>query len=389
MKLFADFILVSGFAINMVLLIVMAITKRRELPQNLLMVIFSLILVIIITLYTSLHQLKSLLTFTRLFEDGARFLIGPLIYLYIKSIFIGDENFVKKHLVHFTPFLLYWIFFTVPIVLSTYYEYHVLDYLEVFKGQGFLAAIKDIYVLIYILFSIKLFLKFKNKMKSNYSSFTNANYVWIRKFLIGMFMTTVFDLLIIITYSIYRPSIDWDMGIISVMFLILIIFYLGYHGLKQSMIYLPEFLMSGREQNNQMGHDKQVLPQEELESIKSRLDKVLLNKKPYLEQELTLSMLAELVNTSDKKLSVYLNHTLNISFYDFINRYRVEEVKEKLKLDEYSKYSLLGIAYTCGFNSKSSFYRVFKKQTGISPTDYKNQKIVKRSPTISNETSMR
>ncbi|MEP3207854.1 MAG: helix-turn-helix domain-containing protein [Maribacter sp.] len=376
MKLLADFVLVSGFAVALVILVMLTISKRKELPQILLMFILGLIAIIFVTLYASLHKIAPLFNLAHFFEDGARFMLGPLVYIYIKSIFIKDKGLIKKNLVHFLPFLLYWGFFTVPKVYGLYFGEAIFDYLEFFRGTAYLAIIKDIFVLLYILLSIRLFYEFKLAMKSNYSSFTNTNYGWLRKFLIGLLLATLFDLGVGISYAVYKPSVDWDVGIISAMFLVLVTIYLGYHGLKQSMIHLPRFIMDNAEvEKNSNGQSAKLnLAKEELDQIKNTLDDVLANEKPYLQQELTLNGLAELIGTSDKKLSTLLNHSLNISFYDFINRYRVEEVKEKLKLEEYEKYSLLGLAYTCGFNSKSSFYRSFKKETGISPTTYKKEK---------------
>lgn len=375
MKLLADFVLVSGFAVALVILVMLTISKKKEPPQLLLMFILGLIAIIFVTLYASLHQIIPLFNFAHFFEDGARFLIGPLVYIYIKSIFIKDKGLIKKNLIHFLPFLLYWGFFTVPKIYGLYIGEAIFDYLAFFRGTAYLAIIKDVFVLLYIFLSIRLFFEFKLAMKSNYSSFTNANYGWLRKFLIGLLLATLFDLGVSISYAVYRPSVDWDLGIISAMFLVLVTIYLGYHGLKQSMIHLPSFIMHNEavERNKNAHSSKLNLAKEELDQIKNTLDDVLANEKPYLQQELTLNGLAELVGTTDKKLSALLNHSLNISFYDFINRYRVEEVKEKLSLKEYEKYSLLGLAYTCGFNSKSSFYRSFKKETGISPTSYKKE----------------
>lgn len=373
MQLLADFILVSGFAINLVLLIMLALSKNRELPQNILMAILGVILLIIITLYAFLHGIRPLFLVTNLLEDGARFIIGPLIYIYVKSIFIKDEDFIKKHLIHFLPFLIFWCFFTVPMVLGNYLESNIFEYVGLAYGSGYMTIPKDLFVLAYIILSIRLFFRFKRAMKSNYSSMTNANFGWLQKFLIGMLLTTLFDLFLIVPHVLNGSSLSLNRGIISVMFLVLITFYLGYHGLKQSMVYLPEFLTNESKPRQPEKSATQFLSKEELSNLKDRLDAILKTEKPYLEQELTLNGLAELLDTTDKKLSVLLNHSLNISFYDFINSYRIEEFKEKCKLEEYKKYTLLGIAYTCGFNSKSSFYRAFKKETGISPTDYKKQ----------------
>lgn len=122
-----------------------------------------------------------------------------------------------------------------------------------------------------------------------------------------------------------------------------------------------------------IGGKIEYLQEEEANSLLKTLSTVIENEKPYLQPELNLSGLAERIGTSDKKLSALLNQSLSTSFYDYINHYRVEAVKEKLALKEYEKYSLVGLAYSCGFNSKSSFYRAFRKETGISPTAYKAQ----------------
>ncbi|WP_282135041.1 helix-turn-helix domain-containing protein [Seonamhaeicola maritimus] len=63
---------------------------------------------------------------------------------------------------------------------------------------------------------------------------------------------------------------------------------------------------------------------------------------------------------------------MHTTFYDLINSLRVEEAKTKLKSAAFDKYSITGIAELCGFNSKSSFYRIFKKETGLTPTQFKN-----------------
>lgn len=376
MKLLADFILIAGFAIISVILFMLAISKKRKRPQNILMLFLVIILLIITTVATSLHELRSLFIFFNLFEDGARFILGPLLFIYIKSIFRNDESLIKNHLPHFLPFLIYLVVITLPIGISRILGKAIFDYLNLLHGTAYMALIKDLYWLLYIFLSGRLFLNFKTKMKFNYSSLKKANFDWINKFLVSCLLVGLFDLLVVSYRIFFIKEIAWDIGIISLCFLILLTIYLGYHGLKQSTIYLPKFLLDNEKVNNKENGQniKFSLSKEELEELKNNLDDILLKEKPYLQQELTLKRLAELVGTTDKKLSSLLNHHLNISFYDFINQYRVAEVKEKLKLVEYEKYSLLGLAYTCGFNSKSSFYRAFKKETGVSPTAYKKEK---------------
>jgi len=173
------------------ILFMLAISKRRQVSQNILFVLLSLILIIIITFYASLHQLKSLFLFANLFEDGIRFLIAPLLYIYIKSIFIKDKNLIKNQLLHFLPFLMYWLFFTAPVFFGEYFEMTVFSYTEIFEGTGYLALVKDVYLLTYIFFSLRSFSKFKNTMRFNYSNFNDAGYGWLKKFLISFLIVTL------------------------------------------------------------------------------------------------------------------------------------------------------------------------------------------------------
>lgn len=374
MKLLADFIIVSGLVVTATIVVMLAMSKKKELPKYILMVLLGLSAITLLTLYAHLHGMDLLFGFTHLFEDGAGLLIGPLIYLYLESIFNQDENLIRKRWFHFVPFVVYWIVISLPKAVANFYGEEVFEYVGWFRN-AYVALAKNLFVLLYIVFSLKLFLSYTELMKSNYSTFTIDNHGWLRTLLMAFLAVFLFDLIVIVVYILFKPAFEWDLGIISVIFLAVVTFYLGYQGLKQSVIRFPAFLAAGQ---GVSGKDKErfpnsILSSAEKETIKNKLEALMSEDKPFLQQELTLNGLAELVGTSDKNLSLYLNHSLNTSFYDYINTCRVREVTEKLQRQEYDKYSLLGVAFTSGFNSKSSFYRAFKKETGISPTEFKKK----------------
>ncbi len=103
-------------------------------------------------------------------------------------------------------------------------------------------------------------------------------------------------------------------------------------------------------------------------------------EKPYLDPELTLHSLGEALSIKPHHLSEVLNEALGRNFYDFINMYRIEEVKEKMASPESSKLKLLALAFDAGFNSKTAFNRAFKKATGLPPSRYRQKHVEQQQP---------
>jgi AraC-like DNA-binding protein len=112
------------------------------------------------------------------------------------------------------------------------------------------------------------------------------------------------------------------------------------------------------------------IPENHSTLIIQELKRYMEEKKPYLNAELKLADLASEIKYPLHEISQVLNQDLNQSFSDFINRYRVEEVKKRMEDKAYAKYTFIAIAQQCGFNSKTSFYRIFKNETGKTPADY-------------------
>ena len=114
------------------------------------------------------------------------------------------------------------------------------------------------------------------------------------------------------------------------------------------------------------------IPEIQSSSIINDLKRHMDEKKPYLNAELKLADLANEINYPIHEISQVLNQYLNQSFSDFVNKYRVEEVKRRMEDKAFQKYTLMAIAQQCGFNSKTSFYRIFKNETGKTPAEYLN-----------------
>lgn len=102
-----------------------------------------------------------------------------------------------------------------------------------------------------------------------------------------------------------------------------------------------------------------------------RLDGHMLESKPYMNGKLTLNDLSHHLEVSTNHLSQAINENTQKNFFDYVNGYRVEEVKNRVHNPEYDHITLLGIALDCGFNSKSSFNQIFKNATGQTPSEFK------------------
>jgi YesN/AraC family two-component response regulator len=107
--------------------------------------------------------------------------------------------------------------------------------------------------------------------------------------------------------------------------------------------------------------------------ILEKLIFLMKQKKIYLKKGLKLEDVAEKLELTSHALSQYINTRYDCKFNDFINQYRVEHAKKILASDSHTQYSFDGIAKECGFNNRTSFYRAFKKHTGLPPKAFKTR----------------
>lgn len=116
---------------------------------------------------------------------------------------------------------------------------------------------------------------------------------------------------------------------------------------------------------------------EDCKRLVNLLEKYMKQEKPYTQPDLKISDLAAAIGTSSHSLSYVFNQYLNCNYYDYINDYRIKEFKRLVNTEESSKYTLAALSELCGFKSRASFFRSFKKVTGITPNDYIRNKSLK------------
>ena len=128
-----------------------------------------------------------------------------------------------------------------------------------------------------------------------------------------------------------------------------------------------------KEKQPEKKYQKSTLSQTQMNGILQKLTKEMEKHKPYLNPKLTLKILAESINVTPHHLSQVLNEQLNKTYYEWIAIYRVKAAKEIMLSKEKAHYKLEEIGKLAGFNSRSVFYKAFKKLEGCSPTQFKEK----------------
>jgi len=118
---------------------------------------------------------------------------------------------------------------------------------------------------------------------------------------------------------------------------------------------------------------KSGLTGDQLLGHKQRLKNIMQSRQEYLKPDLTLPKLAQAVGCSVNNLSQVINSGFGTSFFDYLNRYRIEHAKEMLAKTDSQDNAILHVAFTVGFNSNSAFYSAFRKYVGMTPAQYRQR----------------
>ncbi|MBO6524811.1 MAG: AraC family transcriptional regulator [Balneolaceae bacterium] len=296
-------------------------------------------------------------------------ILGPLVYFYVKSITHPNFRFKKKDTWHAVPWLIY-VSLQIFIYLYDVQQsgfYDVQDgvlYVKINYSIGIYMVILGIISRsIYFYHAAKTFYKFRGKIRQFFSNTYKVELNWLRYFLIVYLGLFILRIGFIFTNQFFYQMTwtqNWWWYLIASMVLV----YLGMMGIFADLGKLSELEFVEPKETKQDEEIKELAP------FKEKVEEFMEDEKAFLNPDLTLAELSKMVELPTNQLSKVINTGFGKNFNDFINAYRVEEVKNALSDPAYSHFSVLGIAFECGFNSKATFNRVFKRVTGHSPTEY-------------------
>jgi AraC-like DNA-binding protein len=314
---------------------------------------------------------------------------GPLLYLYTSEL-TGRTQPRRYRLLHFVPVILAYLYIVPFYVLTPERKIWIYQH----EGEGFrdrqlllLCAIVVSGVSYALLSWIRL-QRHRRRIDAQFSNTEKINLTWLRYLIAGIS---------VIWLTIFLDNEAYIFGTV-----VAFVCFIGYFGIRQTGIFTdssrlawdagatPEIAAlpiddtdgarasepaagTGNAAQDTGGKSKYArsgLSGDVALLIYKNLEELMARERLFTDPELTLVQLSEKLGTNANHLSQVINTVGNKSFYDYINALRIAEFTRIAALKENQKYTLLHLALECGFNSKTSFNRNFKKHTGLSPSEF-------------------
>ncbi len=397
------------------------LTRRPFTTKNLIIILFMTALVS--PMLAKLFYMMHIFQYTRGYEffRAASFTYGPFLYFYAKTE-TGLLNRITRHeLLHFVPFIAAFIIMMIsgpvdngfhapmdhrppefshmnnppdmpgPPMFHDDFPAHKPDKIPgeepgrapgrtplVINTHSVLAIAVYLSMIIYSILIIRLIRKHISSISdyfSNDSIEISLKWItWITVCFLFSYLIVMADAIFYFGYGPGEPEILRLTPELATMFFI---FVFSYFAFKQPAIYglsgINNNTVSAEnpEGKTEKRYEKSGLKDETAEKYYRQIIEFMTKEKPYTDPDLTINVLSDKLGIPRHHLTQVINEKGSRNFFMFINDYRISEAKEKISLDVLNEHSLLRIAYDAGFNSKSTFNTMFKKSTGMTPSEYR------------------
>ena len=299
------------------------------------------------------------------------FLLPPLVYFYLRAQFNASFRFRIAHLWHLLPFALHTAYHLAIFARGQAYvrrweatvHYLGVDDLEfvVATGQRFL----------YLYWSFRLYYRYRTWIETQFSDLAPITFRWYRNFLIALLLALVVSLLF--TFLDAQIGLTYGQNWWNNLAGVVLIYYVSITSYAQTKVTLPLYFdtdtireRSSTSQSPESSFDQEAIVDDRSEAL-AALRSFMDAEKPYLNASLSVADLARQLHSTPAVLSRLINAGTDHNFNSFVNSYRIDEFKRRALDPQHEHLSFLAIALDCGFNSKATFNRSFKKATGQSP----------------------
>ena len=292
-------------------------------------------------------------------EQPFPLLHGVFLYFYVSFLTNQLPENKKFLLLHFLPatILYVWLipFFIFPaeqkihIYRTQGAGYELLNILRTYANQ--------ITGVVYVSLSAFLIRRHRKNIRDQFSDLEKINLQWLQ----------------VLTFSlggIWILVIFFRSEMLVLTGMVLFVFLIGFFGVRQADIFSPKQIKAEDESEQKKKYPKSGLTEEASDTLHDALIRLMTADALYKKSDLSINDLSSRLGIHSNYLSQIINQKEKKNFYDFVNTYRIEEFKRLIAMPRNQHLTLLSVAYDCGFNSKSSFNRYFKKATGQTPSEY-------------------
>ncbi len=310
--------------------------------------------------------------------DAVFLLLPPLFYFYVATLISSVRPRLHTLLLSLLPAALCAVWFAVQLALS--------NKVQVDADQGQSEFMPTAYTVVFVLLAVAQLLGYcsaafrlvsthAKNVENSYSSLQKVNLHWVQSLIWGASAAALFWILGIVVQHPLLAMVNSALPAVMIL-------SLGILAQRQSPVHMPLNVASmGDQVTDPMTsasavsakYAKSGLTEQRMQTLADQLTQFMATDKAYLEGDLTLGDLADRVGVPQHQISQVLNQHLACSFFEYINRLRVEEAKRCLKDPTFSSQTVLEVGLGAGFNSKAAFNAAFKRFTGTTPSDYRRQ----------------
>jgi AraC-like DNA-binding protein len=302
------------------------------------------------------------------------FTYGPLLYLYVQFMTDPERKFNWLSLIHFIPFI---VFLSVSVIFR---EIPLLKDLRSFFAPDRFISLRIVYstcfflsVTVYSILSFIEISKHQKKLK-DLISYTSGMITlnWLKILSISYYVAFLI-LFILGGLNMIGDFIPFDPYFVVFAFITLYSFAFSFYVIKQPVIYGQEVKIKEEDRKESEKYAKSGLKEKQATTYLDKLISVMETEKPYLNRDLSIQDLSDMTGIPRHHITQVLNEKHRKNFFTFINEYRVQEVISRFSNPKNNNYTILAIAYDAGFNSKTTFNSIFKNQTGMTPSEYREK----------------
>ncbi|MCI0706240.1 MAG: helix-turn-helix domain-containing protein [Ignavibacteriae bacterium] len=346
---------VAGMGVALLIELLLVSKKNKSESDNILTIWMFLILVHLFLFYISFTEDIYTLPWLLGVEQPLPLLHGVFLYFYVAILTDQAPKNRKSLLLHFMPTIAIYTY-----LLATFFVLPEEQKIEIYRTQGagfelyntlkwYAIALSGV---LYVTWSIILLKKHQQNISDRFSDVEQLNLRWLQLLTFGL-------------GGIWFLVIFFGGDPLIFSGAVVFIFLIGFFGVRQANIFAESAPNEQKEK-----YQKSGLSEEASEELHQRLRRFMTEDAVYKQSDLSINDLASRLGVHPNYLSQVINQKEQKNFYDFVNAYRVEEFKRLISLQKNRQYTLLSLAHDCGFSSKTSFNRFFKKATGQTPSEY-------------------